>query len=65
MTPCRSPVQYRNLRFVDGEQQGSIAAFGAGPLQEASVGLPALFTATAVLVITGGLSFVVTRRTAG
>ena len=35
-----------------------IAAFGAGPLQDAGVGLPAIFGCTAVAaVVMGGLSF--------
>jgi predicted MFS family arabinose efflux permease len=40
-----------------------IAAFGAGPLQDAGVGLPTIygFTAVAALVM-GGLSFVVAAR---
>jgi MFS family permease len=40
-----------------------IAAFGAGPLQAAGVGLPTLFGFTAIVALTMGvLSFVVTRR---
>ena len=40
-----------------------IAAFGAGPLQDAGVGLPAIFGFTAVAaVVMGGLSFMVTAR---
>jgi fucose permease len=40
-----------------------IAAFGAGPLQDAGVGLPVLFGFTAVAaVVMGGLSFVLTPR---
>jgi fucose permease len=40
-----------------------IAAFGAGPLQDAGISLPTIFTVTAgVAVIMGGLSFAVTRR---
>jgi hypothetical protein len=40
-----------------------IAAFGAGPLQDAGVGLPTIFGFTAVAaVVMGGLSFVVTAR---
>ena len=40
-----------------------IAAFGAGPLQDAGVGLPALFGFTAVAaVVMGGLSFVLAPR---
>jgi fucose permease len=40
-----------------------IAAFGAGPLQDAGVGLPAIFGLTAVAaVVMGGLSFVLTAR---
>jgi predicted MFS family arabinose efflux permease len=38
-----------------------IAAFGAGPLQDAGVGLPALFGFAAVAAVAmGGLSFVLT-----
>jgi fucose permease len=40
-----------------------IAAFGAGPLQDAGVGLPTIFGFTAVAaVVLGGLSFVLTAR---
>jgi predicted MFS family arabinose efflux permease len=40
-----------------------IAAFGAGPLQDAGVGLPALYGFTAVAaVVMGGLSFVLAPR---
>jgi predicted MFS family arabinose efflux permease len=40
-----------------------IAAFGAGPLQDAGVGLPALYGCTAVVaVVMGGLSFVLAPR---
>ena len=40
-----------------------IAAFGAGPLQDAGVGLSAIFGWTAVAaVVMGGLSFVLTAR---
>jgi predicted secreted protein len=40
-----------------------IAAFGAGPLQDAGVGLPTLYGLTAVAaVVMGGLSFVLTGR---
>jgi hypothetical protein len=42
-----------------------IAAFGAGPLQDAGVGLPAIFGLAAVAaVVMGGLSFVLTRKPA-
>ncbi|MGH2540959.1 MAG: MFS transporter [Actinomycetota bacterium] len=40
-----------------------IAAFGAGPLQDAGRGLPGIFRLTAVVALAmGGLSFIVTRR---
>jgi fucose permease len=40
-----------------------IAAFGAGPLQDAGVGLPAIFGFTAVVaLVMGGLSFVLAAR---
>ena len=40
-----------------------IAAFGAGPLQDAGVGLPTIFGFTAVAAVAmGGLSFVLTAR---
>jgi predicted MFS family arabinose efflux permease len=40
-----------------------IAAFGAGPLQDAGVGLPAIFGCTAVAaVVMGGLSFMLAAR---
>jgi fucose permease len=40
-----------------------IAAFGAGPLQDAGVGLPAIFGFTAVAAVAmGGLSFVLTSN---
>jgi predicted MFS family arabinose efflux permease len=40
-----------------------IAAFGAGPLQDAGVGLPTIFGCTAVAaVVMGGLSLVLTAR---
>ena len=42
-----------------------IAAFGAGPLQDAGVGLPTLFAWTAVVAAAmGGLSFLLTRSPA-
>ena len=41
----------------------SIAAFGAGPLQDAGVGLAILYTATAVVaMVLGGLAFGLTNR---
>jgi FHS family glucose/mannose:H+ symporter-like MFS transporter len=40
-----------------------IAAFGAGPLQDAGVGLSAIFGCTAVAaVVMGGLSFALAAR---
>jgi len=40
-----------------------IAAFGAGPLQDAGVGLAILYTATAVVaMVLGGLAFGLTNR---
>ncbi len=40
-----------------------VAAFGAGPLQDAGVGLPTIYGFTAVAaVVMGGLSFVLTAR---
>jgi len=40
-----------------------IAAFGAGPLQDAGISLPTLYAATAVIALAlGGLAFGVTRR---
>jgi hypothetical protein len=40
-----------------------VAAFGAGPLQDAGVGLPAIFGFAAVVaVVIGGLSLVLTAR---
>ncbi|WP_238007203.1 hypothetical protein KZZ52_37555 [Dactylosporangium sp. AC04546] len=38
-----------------------IAAFGAGPLQEAGIGLATIFGGTAVVaILTGGLAFTIT-----
>ncbi|MHB8588441.1 MAG: MFS transporter [Candidatus Dormibacteraceae bacterium] len=43
-----------------------VAAFGAGPLQDASIGLPALYGLTAILaLVLGGLSFAVAHGRPG
>jgi hypothetical protein len=63
-----TPILTINARGVHNAMQHltsphNRAAFGAGPLQDAGIGLSATFGLTAVaVVVMGGLSFVVAAR---